>query len=356
MTENPSTSYGKYDLLGERGQQGISFAGEGVKTNTPRPGTSFNKRASEKTATPGAYGEQNIFAQLLINILMLLTGALDPDNKGNDKLIGLISKAFGIEDDANHTGFRDLQSDIKTRGKDAVRDGMDYSNFDGKAALAAAKLGQPVLGKNVYDSQMLELIGQHESGGDYNRVYGKAKRIDLTNMTINEVMAWQKAYTDNGSASSAAGKYQVIRKTLTGAVKEMGLSGNEKFDEAMQDKIGMHLLDKRGYSKYLNGDMKQSTFVNNVAHEWASFKTTAGRGAYDGDGLNHAKVSAGTTLATAERDKTMLKSSFADARDNVKPAPQEPDAPAKPLVLAATTAQEAVTPPYRPLVLAPTPG
>lgn len=343
MTENPAVT-GDYDLLGARGQQGISFAastgtGEGLKINTPRPSADF-KKAADKPANPATYDGQSMIGKFLINILMLLTGMLDPDNKGNDKLVSLISKAFGMEDDADHTKFRELRNDIKSRGKDAVRDDMDYSRFNKNAAMDAVRLGQPVLGKNIYDSQMLELIGKHESGGDYNRVFGKAKRIDLTDMSINDVMKWQKQYTDNGSASSAAGKYQVIRKTLEGAVKEMGLKGTEKFDEAMQDRIAMHLLDKRGYSKYINGNMSETRFANNVASEWASFKTTSGRGAYDGDGLNSAKVSAGTALAAAERDKTLLKTSFADARDAVKPAP-ETTTPQKPLVLAAAPGMSA---------------
>lgn len=167
--------------------------------------------------------------------------------------------------------------------------------------------GEPVLGKNIYNSQLLELIGKGESGGDYNRVFGKAKRIDLSNMTINEVVAWQKNYTSvEGSASSAAGKYQFIRKTLQATANEMGLTGNEKFDPAMQDRLAMHVLNKSGYSATLAGNMNEGKFADRVAGVWASLKNTSGRGTYDGDGLNAGKISAEMTIMAARMDKTIL--------------------------------------------------
>ena len=354
MTENPSTNLGNYDLLAERGQQGISFSsntagtGEGLKTSSTRPRGPFTTAANEKPKksqeleqSPAAYNDQSFFAKFLINILMMLTGKLDANNQGNNPLIGMISKAFGMNDDANHTEFRELQNDIKTRGRTAARDSRDYSKFNEGAAVQAAKMGEPVLGKNIYNSQMLELIGKGESGGDYNRVYGKAKRIDLTNMTINEVVAWQKDYTSNqGSASSAAGKYQVIRKTLEASVREMGLSGNEKFDPAMQDKIAKHLLDKRGYTAVLEGRMSEEKFANNAASEWASLKKTNGRGAYDGDGLNAGKISAGQTIGATRQDKTIM-ASFNDAGSG---APKPPATETPIIVASNTPTPESFTP------------
>lgn len=191
-------------------------------------------------------------------------------------------------------------------------DGNRNSNF--RITTAGEIRGEPILGKNIYNSQLLELIGKGESGGDYNRVFGKAKRIDLSNMTINEVIAWQKNYTSvEGSASSAAGKYQFIRKTLQATADEMGLSGNEKFNPAMQDRLAMHLLNQTGYSATLAGRMNEGKFADRVAGVWASLKSTSGRGVYDGDGLNAGKISAEMTIVAARMDKAIMANSEAVA-------------------------------------------
>lgn len=332
MTENPTTTMGTYDLLGQRGQEGISFSatsgtGEGLKVS-PRARENFG-RAAEKPAQPANYKDQNLFGQFLINLMMMLTGALDPNNKNNDGLIGLISKAFGFEDDASHTQFRNLRDDIRTRGRESVRDGMDFSRFDRSAAMAAAREGQPLLARNAYQSQMLELIGKHESGGDYNRVFAHKgiKRVDLTNMTLNEVMDWQRAYVNEQKAqgyskdnrSAAAGKYQIMRDTLSQSMKELGLRGDEKFDERMQDRLAMHLLQKRGYSDYLEGRMSEKKFLVGLSSEWASLpKDASGRGVHDGVGTNRANAKVGTVLVAAERDQP-LSNIFETAKTNSPP-------------------------------------
>lgn len=335
MTENPTTNIGTYDLLGQRGQEGISFSatsgtGEGLKVNQ-RSRDAFGRAAVKpvQPASPANYKDQNLIGQLLINLMMMLTGALDPDNKNNNGLIGMISKAFGFEDDANHTQFRNLRDDVRTRGRESVRDGMDFSRFDRSAALAAAREGQPLLAKNAYGSQMLELIGKHESAGDYNRVFAHKgiKRVDLTNMTLNEVLEWQSAYVNQQKAqgysadnrSSAAGKYQVISGTLRQSMKELGLRGDEKFDERMQDRIGMHLLQKRGYSDYLEGRMSERKFLTGLSSEWASLpKDASGRGVHDGVGTNRASAKVGTVLVAAERDQG-LSNIFETARTSAPP-------------------------------------
>jgi muramidase (phage lysozyme) len=146
---------------------------------------------------------------------------------------------------------------------------------------------------------LLGLIGQHESGQNYNAVYGHSKGngVDFTNMTVNEVLAWQRQYVNDGSASSAVGRYQIIQKTLRGLRDEMGLSGDEKFDQSMQDRMAMRLLERRGLESYRNGRITEAQFMDNVAKEWASMPTRTGRGHYDGDGLNAVGVSTAPVLA-----------------------------------------------------------
>lgn len=145
---------------------------------------------------------------------------------------------------------------------------------------------------------VLELIGKHESNGDYNRVYGKGvKRVDLTNMTIDQVQQWQRDYVNAGSPSAAAGKYQIVTNTLAGLEKQMGLTGKEKFDEAMQDRMALQLLENRGINKFKAGTMTTGQIVKEISKEWASISTLNGGGSYDGDGLNMAVRGTGQQMA-----------------------------------------------------------
>lgn len=181
-------------------------------------------------------------------------------------------------DDRQYTQFK---QDMRRPGTD-WHDRVDTSRVDFKKA--------DEFTKNPPKS-LLDLISRHESGGDYNVVYG-GKHVNLTSMTINEVLAWQKDYVRHGSPSSAAGRYQFLSNTLDGLKKELHLSGNEKFDEAMQDRLATRLLERRGLNEFMSGRISQDQFQKNLAMEWASLpKDSSGRSYYAGDGLNKALTS-----------------------------------------------------------------
>jgi muramidase (phage lysozyme) len=189
---------------------------------------------------------------------------------------GLFSNTSGNSRDNNSNERGLLQ-----RGRDAVGDAFSR----GRDVVT----GVYQRGRNA----LLNLIGQHESGGDYNRVYGAGvKRMPLTDMTINQVLAWQRNYVNNGSASSAAGKYQIIQDTLRGLKRDMGLTGNEKFDAAMQDRMAEVLVQRRVQASTRNGQVDESLLIRNLSMEWASLpKDNSGLSYYHGDGLNQAHAS-----------------------------------------------------------------
>jgi hypothetical protein len=102
--------------------------------------------------------------------------------------------------------------------------------------------------------------------GDYDSVnLGKAggyksDKVDLSKKTVNEVMADQEDQKYN-----AAGRYQIIKGTLKEAKDALGLSGEEKFDQETQDKLGSYVLGAKrkklddyikGISDDLNGAQK----------------------------------------------------------------------------------------------------
>lgn len=150
---------------------------------------------------------------------------------------------------------------------------------------------------------ILDLIGKHESGDNYNIVYG-GKIIGLTQMTVKEVSDWQRANNPSGPATAAAGRYQIINKTLNDLIDVMGLNGREKFNEQIQDDMAYELLKRRGWESYIEGRLSQSKMMENLAKEWASFpKDKSGRSYYAGDGINKALVSVNSVLSELNRSK-----------------------------------------------------
>lgn len=195
---------------------------------------------------------------------------------GNENLGGLGAIFAMLMGFANEESFQQWREQVRAgnlSSEDAAA-GLNYSRFDFES------------------NSLLNMIAEGESGGDYNIAWGRrhpttADGHPLSDMTINEVLAWQKS---SKAASDAAGKYQIIEPTLRASMKAMGLTGNEKFDPAMQDRIAMHLLEQRGLSKYLAGNMSKEDFLHRVSQEWAAVPDPkkGGRSHYAGDGLNAA--------------------------------------------------------------------
>jgi len=148
---------------------------------------------------------------------------------------------------------------------------------------------------------LLDLIGQKESNGNYNIIYGGAVK-DLTSMSVGEVLQFQIDWRNAGTKSSAVGKYQFIYKTLNGLINDLKISKNDRFNEQLQDELAYELLKRRGYEAYAKGQMTENQFMINIAKEWASFPVpirtkgqqrtvSAGQSFYAGDGLNKALIS-----------------------------------------------------------------
>lgn len=104
-----------------------------------------------------------------------------------------------------------------------------------------------------------------ESGGDYNALFGYANRpggqfanVNLTGMTVNDAIRfsdpsgaygqWVKQTRPDPEKGVATpmGAYQVVGSTLQAAAKGLGLTGNEPFNEATQDRIGQWIYQTQG--------------------------------------------------------------------------------------------------------------
>jgi muramidase (phage lysozyme) len=152
----------------------------------------------------------------------------------------------------------------------------------------------------------------------------------ITSMTIAELQA---AQAGNWPAkSTASGGYQFMRATLGGLRKELKLRDSQVFTPDLQDRLGYHLLKRRGYDTWMAGKLSDTGFALNLAKEWASFPVLVavqgqrrmlkrGQSYYAGDGLNKALVS-------AEHVEALLKRAKAAGNAPKPTTPAEPSEPA----------------------------
>lgn len=167
---------------------------------------------------------------------------------------------------------------------------------------------------------LLNFIRLTETGkadrSSYDVIYGhnegKLPR-PITSMTIGEVVDAQASFTRRFK-SSASGGYQFMRATLQDLSRELGLRGTQIFDPDLQDRLGYHLLKRRGYEEFMAGKINRAEFGKRLAQEWASFPVlTAVQGAhrivkrgetyYAGDALNKALVTPAKVEAILDKVK-----------------------------------------------------
>lgn len=154
---------------------------------------------------------------------------------------------------------------------------------------------------------LLAFIRVTESGrkdaSAYTTIYGHNEGKlpkPITSMTVDEVIAAGPGWTRTFK-SSAAGAYQFMNATLKDLKLSLGLTGGEMFTPALQDRLGLALLKRRGFEGFMAGSIGRNEFGLGLAREWASFPVLAevkgahrtvkrGETYYAGDKLNKALV------------------------------------------------------------------
>ena len=159
-----------------------------------------------------------------------------------------------------------------------------------------------------------------ESGGNYNAVIGDAGATeDLSQKTLAEIYALQDQLRAAGRPSSAIGRYQIIKSTLSGLQDKLKLPDDTKFTPELQDRLAVELMVGRGYSSWWKGTMTDEDFAHGLSLEWASLPDPAngGKSHYDGVGPNHAS----TTLEAVYAALTAARAVIPGA---AQPAPERP--------------------------------
>lgn len=100
---------------------------------------------------------------------------------------------------------------------------------------------------------------------------------DISTMTVNQVLAWQRQYLDEQIAagipadrrSTAAGSKQFTYTRLN-ALKEAGvIDGNRVFNNATQTELAIKsMFHDRGLNEFLSRDITVQDMINNIRSEW----------------------------------------------------------------------------------------
>ena len=145
-------------------------------------------------------------------------------------------------------------------------------------------------------------IREGESDNDYGAMYSRDQEgfergdEDITKMTINEVDKLQTDYLnyqtsigrEDGDRSAAMGAYQMLEPKKVAEM--MGLDPETTiFDKETQDKMSEYFLNYSGLKEFQAGEISAEEFNNRLAEQFASVKTTDGKGVYDDDGMNKAR-------------------------------------------------------------------
>jgi len=175
---------------------------------------------------------------------------------------------------------------------------LDFAQ-DVEAAETALRTGTPVPEKKPADPlltilppeqsasvpmvrRILDFTGDLEAPKGYDQIYSGIRPQDyppqpLTKMTIKQVLAWQDSI-DPKYQSEASGRFQMMEDTLRPLYKKMGLTGDELFDEAMQDRLAVELMREKGLDDFLAGRMSARVFGQSLAKVWAGLPQLTGPG------------------------------------------------------------------------------
>jgi hypothetical protein len=153
----------------------------------------------------------------------------------------------------------------------------------------------------------------------------------ITEMTLEELLVEQRRWVRNLKApSGAAGRYQIIRPTLLSLIAELSVPLSERFTPELQDRFGLALLQRRGWSQFAAHALSLPDFGNRLAREWASFPVLSrqqgahrtverGESYYAGDGINASLARASEAEAVLAK---VLNALNAPAPADPTPAPR----------------------------------
>ncbi len=180
----------------------------------------------------------------------------------------------------------------------------------------------PIVPVAAGTTALSNLIGSGEGGyNSYNRgVAGDSRTpINLSDMTISEIMRRQDLPRNDPDRLFAIGKFQIIPGTMEETVRNLGLNGSEKFTPALQERMfSDYLVDEKrpAVKAYITGNSSGPDGLGRaqlaLAQEFASVANPqTGRSYYDGDsGGNHSSISARQVETSLNQMRTQYQANI----------------------------------------------
>lgn len=161
---------------------------------------------------------------------------------------------------------------------------------------AGASCAQTVSdGMRAFDRPFLELVGAIEAPRGYDSVTGFAPTKPdrpITEMTIAEVMSWQRRIRDAGATSTAVGRFQFMHDTLAFLTRAYEVPHDTVLDRRTQDYLARVLLHRCGF---YDPDLPVPELGDCLAGTWAALPMLSeerrGLSRYKGRANNHARTS-----------------------------------------------------------------
>ena len=141
-------------------------------------------------------------------------------------------------------------------------------------------------------------------------------------MTVGAIMEAQARRKGDPQRLFAVGKYQLIPDTLREGVKKLGINTGELFGPELQERLFADYLagiKRPAIGKFIRGQSEDpNNAINSASAEWAALQNTSGRGTYDNQGTNHARITAEQVKAALIKARTkyaeLIKSGVADKK------------------------------------------
>jgi hypothetical protein len=200
-------------------------------------------------------------------------GALTaPDGTPIDKAAYVDPRVNTVQERAQQQNDFDLTDLVEQASTDPAFAGVDASTLEGDVRDIAKAIDIGETGTGDYGTLL----------GHTNRTGGRFDDADITNKTVNDLLAFSSAdgpygaYTKNklGKVATPMGRYQIVGRTLRKLKNELGLTGDELFTPELQDRMFLQLLKGRGYQAYKSGELSKKEFIASLQNEWEGLSTS----------------------------------------------------------------------------------
>lgn len=174
----------------------------------------------------------------------------------------------------NEYSLGNMEQAVESRSGYELRsdgEGISWSSTPEPTARGEMNGGGTTLPRGSAEDLALTYIGSLEAPRGYNdfeRASTEAPPRALTTMTIGEVKEWQDD-REKGVDTRAAGKYQITAQAWDKGMAGTGLTDDDLFSASNQDKIGVALLEHRGFGEFMSGKDDTTEFGHSLSKEWA---------------------------------------------------------------------------------------